>query len=369
MAQRKDTKTGTWCYYGSYLRNGKRIQFKKRGFKTKTEAKKAEAEFICKIEEIKDVITFGELSEKYLAFAKGRIKDSSYYKNLYSVNKWNETFKDTPVTKMDKFVMQNYIDELDKQYSKKYVQKLFYCGNVIFKYGLQNDLINFNPLDKVIKNNRPNERKKEMLFWEPSDFNKFIENVDDPMWKAFFATLFYMGIRRGECIALMWKDIDFDKKLMNIDKTSGAKDRTKKIKYTTPKTNNSYRVITMPNILVKYLKEWQDIEKNFSGYGKDSFVFGNDLPLPAENIRRAFDRYIKETNIKLVEKEQIQRIRIHDLRHSHASYLINNMSNGFTDYDIAKRLGDTLETLHNTYAHWFKHKDAKIIDFMNTDLA
>ena len=92
------------------------------------------------------------------------------------------------------------------------------------------------------------------------------------------------------------------------------------------------------------------------------------MPIPAETIRRVFDNYIKETNLKLREDEQIPRIRIHDLRHSHASYLINNMSNGFTDYDIAKRLGDTIETLHNTYAHWFKTKDSKIIEFMDNDI-
>lgn len=43
------------------------------------------------------------------------------------------------------------------------------------------------------------------------------------------------------------------------------------------------------------------------------------------------------------------------------------MSAGFTDFDIAKRLGDTVETLHNVYAHWFKAGDQGIIDFMNSD--
>ena len=66
---------------------------------------------------------------------------------------------------------------------------------------------------------------------------------------------------------------------------------------------------------------------------------------------------------------QIPSIRIHDLRHSHASYLINNMAAGFTDFDIAKRLGDTVSTLHSTYAHWFKSADKSIIDFMDKDIA
>lgn len=44
-------------------------------------------------------------------------------------------------------------------------------------------------------------------------------------------------------------------------------------------------------------------------------------------------------------------IRIHDFRHSHASYLINNKSDKFTDFDIANRLGDTVNTLHDIYVH------------------
>ena len=65
--------------------------------------------------------------------------------------------------------------------------------------------------------------------------------------------------------------------------------------------------------------------------------------------------------------ERISICRFHELSHSHASFLINNMSAGFTDFDIAKRLGDTVATLHNTYAHWLKAADKGIIDFMDKE--
>ena len=45
------------------------------------------------------------------------------------------------------------------------------------------------------------------------------------------------------------------------------------------------------------------------------------------------------------------------------------MSDQFTDFDVAKRLGDTVQTLHNTYAHWFKQRDKSIIDFMDGRVA
>lgn len=368
MAQKKDQKTGKWYYYGKYRINGNYKQYKKRGFNTRREAILEEEKFLNELELKKEKVLFDDLKSEYLSYIQSRVKNSTYTKHLYVLNKWQETFGGRFIQDISRQELQSIVDDLDNNYSKRYVEKLYYTLNAMFKYGLKTDVLDYNPLDKVDRSSRPNELKKEMLFWELDDFKKFIANVDDIQWKAFFSTLYFMGIRKGECIALTWKDIDFESKIMNIDKTSGAKERAKKVKYTPPKTKNSYRKITIPNALLELLKQWNEIESKFHGYSQDSFVFGNDLPIPAETIRRVFDNYIKKTNLKLREDEQIPRIRIHDLRHSHASYLINNMSNGFTDYDIAKRLGDTIETLHNTYAHWFKTKDSKIIEFMDNDI-
>ena len=368
MAQKKDQKTGKWYFYGKYKKDGVFKNYKKRGFKTKREAVLAEEKFLLELTRSQNNITLSQLMDKYLANAKSQVKESTVDNNQGALKKWVRKFGDMYVSEITRAELQDFVDELDARYSKRYVEKIFYCGNTMFNYGLTKELIDKNPLTGVERDKRPNEMKKEMLFWEPDEFEKFIANVDDIMWKTLFSTLYMMGIRRGECIALTWKDIDFAKKTMDIHKTSSSKQRNKKVKYTTPKTKNSYRIITIPDALLSLLKEWKSVESTFSGFNENSFVFGNDLPLPAENIRRNFIRYIKLTNDKLRDEEKIQQIRIHDLRHSHASYLINNMEKGFSDYDIAKRLGDTLETLHNTYAHWFKTKDSKIIDFMNMDI-
>lgn len=81
--------------------------------------------------------------------------------------------------------------------------------------------------------------------------------------------------------------------------------------------------------------------------------------------RRYMEKLVNEVNSS--SEEKIRRITIHEFRHSHASYLINNMSDQFTVYDIAKRLGDTVETVLHTYAHQFKNADKKLSDFINQD--
>lgn len=173
-----------------------------------------------------------------------------------------------------------------------------------------------------------------------------------------------MGLRKGEMMGLQWKDINFKDRTMRIDKTVITINRLKPNPTTPPKTKNSYRTITMPKKLVDELLSYQEIAKEFSCYNQNMYVFGNDKPISAETLRRKNKQYIAEANRRGYD---LPEIRIHDFRHSHASYLINNMSSGFTDFDIAKRLGDTVETLHNVYAHWFKTGDKGIIDFMDND--
>lgn len=377
MAVNKDKIDGKWYCSGCVIVHGEKIWYKRRGFDNKWQAINAEKETRKELENKKEYTTLNKLVEDYKEYSKTRLKDSSLTKNKYVFDMWCERFGECPLNEFDKYKIQPYIDELDVKYSKKYVAKIFYVFNACMRYGVKNDYLDYNPLDKVERSKRPNEAPKEMKFWEPDDFNKFISVIDDEMYKTFFMILFFMGIRRGECIALQWKDIDFNANTITISKTSGQRDRLKNPPYTTPKTKNSYRTITMPDILSKQLQSYKRSVSDFYGFSEQSFVFGIDLPMPAENIRRAFHKYIHKANHELklesemnnTEYRPIEEIRIHDLRHSHASYLINNMSAGFTDFDIAKRLGDTVETLHETYAHWFKRKDENIINFMNMDFA
>lgn len=362
MAQQKDTKTGKWMYYGSYVdANGKRKQYKKRGFDSKKEARKAEDDFREKVGNPMNSMTFQELTQQYLNFAKKRVKEATIKSDEYTLNVVNKQIGAVLICDLNKQKLQKYIDELDRKFSKNYVEKIFYCVNKVLKYGLENELLPNNPLVSVKTDARKNEITKEMLFWELEEFEKFIIAVDSPMYKCIFMTLYYMGMRRGEMMALTWKHIDLINKTIRIERTdSGSKKGS-----TSPKTKNSYRTITMPDVLVEEMKEWKHRTEKFIGFKRDGYVFGNDSPIAPETLRRMFKQYISKANENLSEDDKIPVIRIHDLRHSHASYLINNMSAGFTDFDIAKRLGDTVATLHSTYAHWFKAADKGIIDFMN----
>lgn len=365
MAQQKDRKTGKWMYYGSYVHSsGKRIQYKKRGFLTKKEARKAEDQFREEIENKKDHMSFEELYNRFIKYHKKQVKKSTVKTDEYVYKKLLIDFKNESEYTNKKF-LQDYINKCDSEFSRSYVSKIFYCLRKLFSYAVREELVDNNPMDKIKMDARKNEKKKEMSFWEPIHFDRFIKQVNDPMYRCIFMTLYYMGMRKGEMMALNWNDIDLVNKTIRINKTIVDKDRGKGSWTTDPKTKNSFRTISIPDMLVEELKSWELIVKSFRRFCVNGFVFGNERPISPETLRRKFIEYTESTNRKYRKEEQIPIIRIHDLRHSHASFLINNMSAGFTDFDIAKRLGDTVATLHNTYAHWFKAADKGIIDFMN----
>ena len=161
MAQKKDQKTGKWYFYGKYKKDGVFKNYKRRGFKTKREAVLAEEKFLIELTRAQNNITLSQLVNKYLVNVKNKVKESTVNNNERALNKWVYKFGNTYVSEITRAELQEFIDELDSQYSKRYAEKIFYCGNTMFRYGLKNELIDKNPLSSVERNKRPNEMKKE----------------------------------------------------------------------------------------------------------------------------------------------------------------------------------------------------------------
>lgn len=356
---------GTYYNYKKVVPSAKRL----------SDAKAYEVDFLRKFQEEQRSYgnkTFKELVELYKLEPKEN-KTSTINTDNDIFEKVIKIIGDKKINLITKEYLQKYIRDLEAKYSYEYVKKYYYTINKIFEYAVDHDYLNYNPLRKVKRSKNKDEVKKEMLFWEPNQFKQFISVVDDIQLNVLFSFLFYMGTRKGETVALQWRDIDFKNNTVKINKTVTIKTKDRYWALTAPKTKNSIRNISMPLIINNALIELKQAHIAYPGFNENCFIFGFNRPSSYETLRRKFNFYIDKANRNidgkpLPQEKQIPIIRIHDLRHSHASYLLNNMSAGFTDFDVAKRLGDTVQTLHSTYAHWFKQADKSIINFIDNDI-
>ncbi len=187
----------------------------------------------------------------------------------------------------------------------------------------------------------------EMKFWTKEEYLTFSRAMmnKEESYHAF-EILYWCGIHLGELLALTAEDFDFEKKTLRINK-SYQHIKGKDV-ITTPKTRKSNRVLTLPDFLVD---EMQDYISRLPWYLKvDDRIF----TITKSGLHHEMDRGCRETGVK--------RIRVHDLRHSHVSMLIEM---GFSAVDIANRVGHESVKVTYRYAHMFPNKYLMIAKKLN----
>lgn len=204
--------------------------------------------------------------------------------------------------------------------------------------------------------------EKEIKYQLLEDFNLFISNIDNQFWYVFDVFLFWHGLRKGEQQALRWKDIDFEKETVIINKTL-SKSITGGSKLTNTK-NKKNRIIYLAKQSEESLKTWYDIVSRFNGFNDNWFVFGRGENITDIVARNTIDRHFQKSYVKLKQKypnKEINALTHHEFgRHSHASYLLNlGLEKGLPIDEvlniIAQRLGDTVEVIRDTYAHPYEN--------------
>lgn len=300
-----------------------------------------------------DKLDFISLYNEYKQHLFSTVKESSYVTFCQRMDSFVvPVFSNYKVTEITAADILKWQDSLSAQgYSYKYKSAIRQAFIHFFNYLKIYDIP--NPLSKVKGFRRLNERKKEMLFWTEDEFKKFIYTVDDLTYKTLFSFMYLTGCRKGEALSLHWTDLQNNS--VKIEKTLSAKTVSKQYIETTPKTENSYRSVLLPPNLLNLLKQ---LKQQSSG----DLIFGGRQHLPFQTVTNNFERYIKLSGVK--------QIRIHDLRHSHVSFLINHGDNQLsTLYVIAQRIGDTPEQILKTYGHLFPNRHQAFASELNIPLS
>lgn len=235
----------------------------------------------------------------------GNVKDTSRESKTRVLDKACEVFGNTKINLITVDSLRQYIKKAEKKYSDKYADAIYYALRNVFDYAVYENYLQISPMTKVKRTTDVNKVTKEMLYWEPDQFNAFISYINDLEAKTIFTFLYYMGVRKGELRALLWKDIDLKNGIAKIYKTApqtaktqdllGNEDFVKRlVRYNTSLASRIYEGIK--NIVSK-TDTMQDIEYNFLKAFRDSgidartapqYAFktedGSELELPREQV-------------------------------------------------------------------------------------
>lgn len=352
MAVYKEPKTNTWKVYYRYTDwKGERKQTTKRGFATKKEALAWEREQLCKVQADLDM-TFADFVDTYTVDMKNRIKENTWNTKAHIIRTkilpYFSKRKINEIRPKDIIAWQNEMikgtDKTGKPYSPVYLKTLHNQLSAIFNHAVKFYGLKENPAAKV--GNMGKARGKEMQFWTQEEYSKFAEvMMDKPRSYYAFEMLYWCGIREGELLALTPADFDFERGTVSITKSYQRLNGRDII--TDPKTPKSNRVIKMPDFLIA---EMQDYLKQLYSIEPSSRMF----EITKSYLHHEMDRGAKEAGVK--------RIRIHDLRHSHISLLIEM---GYSAVAIADRVGHESINITYNYAHLFPSTQNDMADKLN----
>ena len=271
MAVYKEEKTGTWRAVYRYTDwNGERKQTPKRGFKTKREAQAWEREQVHKTSADLDM-NFKSFVELYTADMKTRLKENTWATKDHIIRTkllpYFGRLKMCNITAQQIITwqneMMNHKDENGQLYSPVYLKTVHNQLSAIFNHAIRYYNLRDNPCKKA--GSMGKKKNREMMFWTKEQYLKFAEvMMDKPLSFYALEMLYWCGIREGELLALAPADFDFEKRTVSINKSYQRLNGEDLI--TTPKTEKSNRVITMPQFLAE---EIQDYIKMLYGIGPD----------------------------------------------------------------------------------------------------
>ena len=338
----QDKKSGLWYFVASlgYDEHGKRIQHWGRGFKTQIEAKKGYESYINDFSDSavkkNSTMSYREFYETYFKpDYKQSVKPQTFESRLSSMEIHLKYFFNRKLKDISAPMVKKWQNNLSDKYSSGYVRAI----HGLFQKSL--DLaVKLGLLQKNIAKQVGNVKKvrKKVDFWTKEEAEKVFSTFDiEDYYDRFAFTLIYAlfmtGLRIGEAQALTWADINFKEKTLYVSKNMYYK-TSKEFYITEPKTFASNRQIALDDTTIKYLMEWQTIQKKNSA-----------------------SSHIITRHAKLAG---VHRIKTHALRHSHASLLISLGENALV---IRDRLGhEDIKTTLGTYGHLYPNMNREVAE-------
>lgn len=353
-------------YTGMDKQTGRKTNTTRSGFKTKKEAVLAASKLEIelsegKIEKPKD-IKYGDVYQEWLPAYENTVRESTLLSttNIFKNHILNH-FSDKKINTITVSEIQTIVNKWFDIAPVNFKKWFYYTGK-IFEYAIKMGYLDKNPCRLVtLPKNKKEFAEKKLLFWDKKQLDVFFKclyDMDDDKKFVFFRLLAFSGMRRGECLALTWEDINFKENTIYINKTiSQGINRYQVIN--PPKTKKSMRKIIMDQKTMDYLYKWKmEQRKQMLNYGFNTlnkkqmlFTTRNNTMLPLS----APSKWLK----LVISKYDLPSIKIHGFRHSHASALF---ASGATIKEVQERLGhEDAQTTLNVYTHVTSNQNKDVV--------
>lgn len=340
---------GKWevfLYVTDYATNKKKLKHK-RGFRTRREAVTWAEQFELQQDSRLDM-TFESFWNLYHDDMEQRLRENTIRTKDYIVElKILPFFGKQKMNDIKAADIRKWQNKLMKEgYSQTYLKTINNQLSAIFNYAVKYYDLPKNPCAQagsIGKNNAD-----EMNIWTQEEFEKFVECLKDkPISYYAFKTLYWTGMRIGELLALTLGDFNYENKSIRINKSLQRISGRDVI--TDPKTPKSNRTVTLPEFLAEELQEYS------------SKLYGMTR---SDRLFQITKSYLEHEIIRGVDLSGVKKIRLHDLRHSHASLLISKL--GAQPNLVAERLGhEKINTTLNIYSHLYPNQSRDLADQLN----
>ncbi|MER2057219.1 MAG: site-specific integrase [Niallia sp.] len=343
----------TWSYTVDIGRDpvtNKRKQKTKSGFKTKKEAEKALNELNYEIgnglwiEPTK--ITFTEFANEFLVSHKPNIRQVTFERYTSTLTRQLiPFFGNMKLQDLKPIHGQKFKDEYIKKYKVSTMRKAVTFLKQILNHAVELELINKNPFEKLSVSAK---RKSSLHVWTAAQLNEFLNAAKeyDQFYYNVFAFAAFTGMRKGEVLGLARINVDFSNNVITLKQS--VVESQEGIKLSLLKNESSYRQIAINDVCVEVLKSQiernQQYKKLFKKEYQDNgliFCKENGSIFRPTNLNRPFRKICKLAGVP--------EIRIHDLRHTHATILLELKVNPKL---VADRLGhSSIKMTLDTYSH------------------
>ncbi|KGJ49728.1 integrase [Clostridium sp. NCR] len=263
-------------------------------------------------------------------------------------------FKDIKLKDITPAILQEYANTVYKNHTQASARHRLSFVKAVLNEAYRLKEINDNPTHfiktpgKSLKSNR-----KVAQVYDRDEVKLIINSIEGEQIELPILLMLTLGLRAGEAVALRWRDVDFENNIIHVRQnlvyTPGES-----ISFKSPKTEGSERSLSAPAELMDKLK---DANVKYDKYNMAGILEYEDLICLNSVLKPQVPRVLISNWYRFLDKNNIRRIRLHDLRHTHATMLLLAGTDMKT---VSNRLGHTdIKITMNRYSHVLEEMDKK----------